>query len=412
MKRKTVSLKSKKEFAASEIDACNSWQVPDFSIKDIRNAIPAHCFERSTLRSFGYLFQDLLFIGLAGYSASWIDQTTSSSSPVRFLAWSTYWIVQSFFGAGLWVLGHECGHYAFSSSKFISDAVGMMIHSSLLVPYFSWKYSHSQHHKSVGHLTKDRAHPPPLRSELGLAAQTHKHKQDNYTNTDTDTDTDTDNGTHITGPHSHFEDSPIYILLGLITYISTGTIYYLLFDVPCEMNKNKWVSHFNPNCYIFTKDQYWKVHQSTAAVAAVIASLFYAGKVLGWLVVLKYYVVPYLLINCWVILVTYLQHTSPNVPRYDSSVWNFQRGAALTIDRSYGPILDYIFHHVADAHVVHHYISTIPHYHCVEATKHIKAVLGEHYMSDNTPIPKALIDTWIKCRFVEDKGGVRFYKNH
>ncbi|KAI9019338.1 fatty acid desaturase-domain-containing protein [Phycomyces nitens] len=362
------------------------WPIPDFTIKDIRDAIPPHCLERSTLRSFAYLFQDLFFIFSTAYLASWID--ILPSLPLRILLWSVYWVLQSFFGAGLWVLGHECGHQAFSPSKFISDAVGLVIHSSLLVPYYSWKYSHSQHHKSVGHITKDRAHPPPSRSEWGLPPLDDEIDQ-----------------------HSHFDESPIAILYSLAKYVSIGAVYYLLFDVPCDMNKGKWVSHFNPNCYIFTKEQYWNVHLSTAAIVGVISTLMYAGNVYGVLTVFKYYVMPYLLINCWVILVTYLQHTSPNVPRYDSGVWNFQRGAALTIDRSYGPVLDHIFHHVADAHVVHHFISTIPHYHCVEATRHLRTVLGEHYLTDNTPIPRALVDTWMGCKFVEDKGDVRFYKN-
>jgi omega-6 fatty acid desaturase (delta-12 desaturase) len=40
--------------------------------------------------------------------------------------------------AGVWVIAHECGHQAFSSSQLVNDTVGFILHSCLLVPYFSW----------------------------------------------------------------------------------------------------------------------------------------------------------------------------------------------------------------------------------------------------------------------------------
>ena len=40
------------------------------------------------------------------------------------------------------VIAHECGHGAFSKSEALNDAVGLVVHSLLLVPYFSWKFSH------------------------------------------------------------------------------------------------------------------------------------------------------------------------------------------------------------------------------------------------------------------------------
>lgn len=39
---------------------------------------------------------------------------------------------------GIWVIAHECGHQAFSKYKLVNDGVGLVLHSCLLVPYFSW----------------------------------------------------------------------------------------------------------------------------------------------------------------------------------------------------------------------------------------------------------------------------------
>ena len=39
---------------------------------------------------------------------------------------------------GIWVIAHECGHQAFSKYQLVNDSVGLVMHSCLLVPYFSW----------------------------------------------------------------------------------------------------------------------------------------------------------------------------------------------------------------------------------------------------------------------------------
>ncbi|KAI9025099.1 delta-12-fatty acid desaturase [Phycomyces nitens] len=365
------------------------WEVPEFTIKEIRDAIPAHCFRRDTFRSFTYVLHDFFFIALLAYGASWID--TLSSTPLRYLLWSAYWVAQGIVGTGIWVIGHECGHQAFSPSKAINDGAGMVLHSLLLVPYYSWKFSHSKHHKATGHLTRDMVFVPKTRSERGLPPR--------------------DQDPELDGPHTAFDESPIAMLFGMFKMLSFGWIYYLLVDVTGQPGKTGWSSHFNPNCYIFEKDQFSEVMQSTAALFAVISGLAYAGQVFGSLAVIKYYVIPYFFVNGWLVLITYLQHTDPTLPHYTAKAWNFQRGAALTIDRSYGFLLNHFHHHISDTHVAHHFFSTMPHYHGEEATEHIKKALGKHYHYDPTPIAKALANSWTQCRFIEDDGDVRFFKN-
>ena len=61
---------------------------------------------------------------------------------------------------GLWVIGHECGHGAFGDNWIQNDFFGFIIHSALLVPYFSWKYSHNKHHKYTNHLILGESHVP------------------------------------------------------------------------------------------------------------------------------------------------------------------------------------------------------------------------------------------------------------
>lgn len=52
--------------------------------------------------------------------------------------WLLYAFICGTCATGVWVLGHECGHYAFSDKWYLNDSLGYILHTSLLVPYFSW----------------------------------------------------------------------------------------------------------------------------------------------------------------------------------------------------------------------------------------------------------------------------------
>jgi fatty acid desaturase len=106
----------------------------------------------------------------------------------------------------------------------------------------------------------------------------------------------------------------------------------------------------------------------------------YASSVFGAGEVIKYYGIPWLCVSHWcmssfslrnftpdkingtdaVIMITYLHHTDPMLPHYRGKEWNFQRGAAATVDRNFlGWQGRFFLHDVAHYHVVHH-VSTMP----------------------------------------------------
>ena len=47
----------------------------------------------------------------------------------RFTLWSLYGFATGLVATGLWVIAHECGHQAYSDSKFINNLVGWVLHS-------------------------------------------------------------------------------------------------------------------------------------------------------------------------------------------------------------------------------------------------------------------------------------------
>lgn len=90
-----------------------------------------------------------------------------SPSFSRYVLWPAYWVVQGTVLTGIWVLAHECGHQAFSDYKWLNNSVGLVLHTALLVPFHSWRISHSNHHKNTCSLDNDEVHVPPTRSVVG-----------------------------------------------------------------------------------------------------------------------------------------------------------------------------------------------------------------------------------------------------
>ena len=64
---------------------------------------------------------------------------------------------------GIWVIAHECGHHAFTPHKQLNNVVGFIFHTMLLVPYFSWQYTHAQHHARTNNLEEDTNHLPRMK---------------------------------------------------------------------------------------------------------------------------------------------------------------------------------------------------------------------------------------------------------
>ncbi|GAO49951.1 hypothetical protein G7K_4087-t1 [Saitoella complicata NRRL Y-17804] len=375
------------------------WTPPTFTMKEIYEAIPAHCFERSNLHSYMFVARDFFYIICLGLAASQIYRLESAA--LRFLAWTVYSILQGMVGTGIWVLAHECGHQAFSPSKTINDATGWVLHSFLLVPYFSWKFSHGTHHKNTGNLDRDMVFVPKSKSEkiankgANPAEFAEEHNENGFLHLVEET------------PLATFSNVLVQQLFGwpmyLFTDVTAGPKYP---DVP----KHK-INHFHPDSPLYRPEQFWAIVASDIGVGLTLTALYFAAQTFGWANVALYYGVPYLWVNHWLVMITFLQHTDPSLPHYRGKAWNFARGAAATIDRDFGFIGRHIFHGIIEYHVAHHYISRIPFYHGEEATNAIRKVIGEHYMRDDTNFFLALWRSARMCQWVADKGEIVFFQN-
>ncbi|KAL3819855.1 hypothetical protein ACJIZ3_005760 [Penstemon smallii] len=352
---------------------------PPFTLGELKKAIPPHCFQRSILRSSYYLVRDILIASMFYYIATNYFQLLPQ--PLPFVAWPVYWACQGCVLFGVWVIGHECGHHTFSNYQWLDDTVGLTIHSALLSPYFSWKFSHRRHHSNTSSLERDEVHVPKLKSQRG-------YYFDEY-----------------------LDNLPCRVLRVIIR-LTFGWYLYTCFNM-AGRKYDRFASHFHPNSPIFLDGERIQIVISDAGILATIYVIYYLAMVKGLVWVFCVYGAPLIVVNWFLVLTTYLQHTHAAVPHYDSSEWDWLQGALATVDRDYG-ILNYVFHNVTDTHVVHHLFSTIPHYHAMEATNAIKPILGKYYNFDGTPFLKALWRESKECIYIEpdqSHKGVFWYSN-
>jgi omega-6 fatty acid desaturase / acyl-lipid omega-6 desaturase (Delta-12 desaturase) len=147
------------------------------------------------------------------------------------------------------------------------------------------------------------------------------------------------------------EEAPIVTLYNLILQQTLGWLGYIAFNLTGQSypSKSRWeVNHFNPASPLFSPHEYNKILLSDLGLIIMFAVLTFASKIWGFTTVLCYYVLPYIWVNHWLVLITYLQHTDPALPHYRAEAWNFQRGAASTMDRDFGFIGQHLFHDIIE----------------------------------------------------------------
>lgn len=290
-------------------------------IKELKDAIPPHCFNPSYRLSLWYLFRDLLLAATGGILAlTFIPQIENYW--LRCITWAVYGYVEGLFFVGLWILGHECGHSAFSPSDVLNNTVGFVLHSSLLTPYFSWRSSHRRHHIYANNLLKDHNYVPPLREEYAASLSL---------------PLDTGRLEELT------EDSPIVTLLRILLQQLIGFPWYLLTNITAAEGsltkpQSKMMlgnSHFAPTGALFRPDEAHVILLSDLGVALMGYVLYLASQDLGFPLLALVYFQPYIWLNHWIVAITYLHHTHPKLPKFENDAWTFLKGATATVDREF-----------------------------------------------------------------------------
>lgn len=333
--------------------------------RSLRECIPPEHFHRSYTRSIGHLVWDIAEV----VAAACVVIFASKTVPWFFVpfVWAVYWFYQGLTFTGLWVIAHECGHGGFTDSRLVNDAVGFLIHSSLLTPYFSWALTHAKHHHYTNHMTMGETWVPSTSNPEKPSVKKAK----------------TVAGT--------MQRIVAVALLGWYIYLFTN-------ETGAQQNKGQ--SHFSPSSRALfkPKDRLFVLASNAGMMIglALLATSFFSWGIAN---VCAIYLVPQMITNFYLTVITYMQHTHPEVPHFDSEEWTWLRGALSTIDRSMGWFADAKLHHIVDSHVVHHIFSDMPFYGAKAATPYVKAHLGIYYKdgTESTVLGSHYLGFW--CDF-------------
>lgn len=333
-----------------------------FSLADIRAAIPPELFKANIPLSWYYIARDVCLFAAVGGAAHVALSVVGENVALRVAIALAYIVVQGAVGFGLWVIGHECGHYGyFGDGHPLNDPVGYVLHSFFCDPYHSWRVTHATHHRYTNHKELDTVYPPK------------------------------DYPWNLWDVAEAFP--PLHLVLVLM-YLTIGWPLYILLNLEGHRYET-FQNHFDPNAPMFTKKDRNGVIASGLGVVAMLLVLLTAGNAFGAANVAYYYGLGWLGTHIWLVLVTFLQHSDARLAHYDEADnFNFVKGAISTVDRDYGALWNNLTHHITDAHLVHHVFSRVPFYRAKEMTPYVAKVLGKHYIRDERPLMRQFWDSW------------------
>jgi len=382
------------------------FRPPNWSVSQLKQAIPAELFVKSTPKAFVYLLRDVVQCAALFYVAYAFEtsddrtiRAVHSSDSIaalclRTIFWAAYWWLQGLTLTGLWVIAHECGHHAFSASIPLCDAIGFVLHTALGTPYYNWKYTHRHHHRYNSHMEKDEHWIPDVRDGTISEQEHHGNHEGGLSWTEV------------------MEDTPVYQLLKLVIQQAFGFHAYLLFNISGQPSYKGWVNHYDPYSVLFQPNQRVAVLISDIGLATTLYTLYTLGSRLGVGPLFRLYGVPWFAMSHWIMMIVFLQHTDPVLPHYRGPKWTYTRGALATMDRDFlGWQGRYFLHNVSHCHVVHHFFPELPHYNLPAATEYAKELLGSDYRACETPVFQSLWLNQLHCQYVDSEGDVLFYKD-
>jgi hypothetical protein len=223
------------------------------------------------------------------------------------------------------------------------------------------------------------------------------------------------------------EDAPIVLTLRILLQQLIGWNWYILSKITCpptaliRQKMSVWRhSHFDPWGSLFRDSEVTSIILSDLGCLITVGILYQIYQYTGSFALIFWgYIVPWSWVNHWIgtsthhpslssasnslpVMITYLHHTHPQVPKYTAEAWTFVRGATATIDHDFGIIGTHFFHNISSDHVTHHLFSKIPHYYAPIATAAIVPLLGKQYHGRDKLSYEALKTSFAKCQWVEE----------
>lgn len=311
------------------------------TVGDVRDLIPKACFRISPARSWAALATGVARLALALLILTRIEPVWGPSLLWQIPALAAAWLFAGWCYTGLFVIGHDCGHMAFSERRWVNEVVGHLCLSPVFTGFHNWRIWHNYHHAK----TQLRGVDPDWPEKM-MTREEYEHAP--------------------LGDKAHVRlgfGTPLGILVGFWKGMFRRTFM-------------KTTAPHIPLARGAERELFFSSTVMVATSGAVGLALAHWGG--SWALV-KYYLVPTFIAAAHGAMLTYLHHTSADAMVFDRADWTPFRGQVVsTFTVRFPRWIEALWFDI-NIHLPHHLAPRIPWYHLRAAAEAIRAARPDWY---------------------------------
>ncbi|VEP18830.1 Delta(12)-fatty-acid desaturase [Hyella patelloides LEGE 07179] len=293
----------------------------NIKLRDIINTLPKEVFVKDARKAWLTVIVNLACV-TAGY---WLI----AISPWFLLPFA--WIFLGTSLAGMFVIGHDCGHRSFSNRIWVNDLVGHLMFLPTIYPYHAWRILHNHHHKHTNKLEVDNAWDP-------------------FT------------------PETYDSFSPTMQWW----YRRLRSRFWWVGSIA------HWASlHFSWWAHTGKDKEQIRFSALFVIVGAAIGfpALFLTVGFWGFV---KFWLTPWIVYHFWISTFTVVHHTLPDIPFKPEGEWNAAEAQLCgTVHCKYPWWVEFLCHDI-NVHIPHHLTTGIPWYNLRQAHASLQENWGEY----------------------------------
>jgi len=322
-----------------EVDA-RLRQAP-VSLAELRRIVPPRLRAPNAGASWRALGRVLATSGICLWLLSFLGAAGGPALLWEGPALVAVWIFYGWVLVGLFALGHDCGHGAFSSRKWVNTLIGHLCMSPLGNSLVAWQITHDHHHRYTQLRGQEVDWSANLRTRADLRSPSRRH-------------------------------APLVRLgyrlpLGIFIWIGWNTLRRAV-DVR-SMTSGEWQAWRTP------------LRRSNLSMFGSVV-LIYGGLWMwvGFWDMLRYHGVPAAIAMLTGSFIITIQHANSQSLIYAARAWDPARSQmASTFDVRFPRWVEYLWCNI-NIHVPHHVAPEIPWYHLPESARLLSAALPGCYL--------------------------------
>lgn len=298
-------------------------------LAQIRQCLPADILVHRPRMAWWSLTRALLLLALGPLILTQLQFTQGGDLLWQIPAHLACWILTGFALVGLFTIGHDAGHEAFSAHPSVNTFVGHLCMFPLVNSYAVWVITHDHHHAHTQLRGQEVDWAAHLREKEELTAIPWKGNW----------------------------------ILRLGYALPFGVFFWILWNT---FRRSAAVGDFLPDRQFAKEKRRLALSNAFMILGAVsiYGGLLWAGGL--WMMV-KYYGVAAFVATCVGALVVTLQHANADTLYFDKASWNPIRGQMVsTFDIRFPRFLSWMWCHI-DIHIPHHIAPGIPWYRLPQA---------------------------------------------